>query len=123
MRLRDARPAKTTFPEKTTGAVISSGADVDQVPSFVNAEAGTAKPDQRLRRSYARSWSLASFAAHGLKPGHALIWPSAMARDQVRYAILTLVDRMSGLHWGNVGLEEEGTGWSASSLAIGKALR
>jgi len=28
--------------------VISSGADVDQVPSFVNAEAGTAKPDQRL---------------------------------------------------------------------------
>src|ERR1700737_5146793 len=49
--------------------------------------------------------------------------PSAMARDQVRYAILTLVDRMSGLHWGNVGLEEEGTGWSASSLAIEKALR
>jgi hypothetical protein len=37
MRLRDARPAETTFPEKTTGAVISSGVDVDQVPSFVNA--------------------------------------------------------------------------------------
>ena len=30
---------------------------------------------------------------------------------------------MSGLHWGNVGLEEEGTGWSASSLAIETALR
>jgi hypothetical protein len=119
--MRDRR--RRHFLEKTTGAVISGGADVNQVPPFVNAEAGTAKPDQRLRRSYARSWSLAAFAAYGLKPGHALLWPSAMARDQVRSAILAPVDRMNGLHWWNVGLEEEGTGWSASSLAIEKALR
>jgi short-subunit dehydrogenase len=55
----------------------------------------TAKSDQRLSDRIVRPWSLAAFLAHGLKPGHALIRPSAMARNQVRYAMITPRDRVT----------------------------
>ena len=64
-------------------------------PGDQRQDCWTAQSDQRLSDRIVRPWSLAAFLAHGLKPGHALIRPSAMARNQVRYAMITPRDRVT----------------------------